>query len=232
MTLGLGWALLDAHTGDNRLHRHVAHQVSLALEVDCEIGGPQPLRLARGEAAIIPAGTRHCLTPAGAPVRTIYVDPFFSGMRDLIQDPAPKRLSLKEAAALEAIHNGEAAKQWIGIFVNRSSSSSSAIDGRLQAALSEIVPGTNPAGLAQAIGLSTTRLREIAFHDFGVPTAKLLQWLQLQHAIDALQQSHNLADAAAAGGFSDQAHFTRRLVEWFGVTPSLGLAQLEISVIR
>jgi AraC-like DNA-binding protein len=68
--------------------------------------------------------------------------------------------------------------------------------------------------------------------DFGVPTAKLLQWLQLQQAIEALQQSQNLADAAAAGGFSDQAHFTRRLVEWFGVTPAQGLARLEISVIR
>ncbi|NBW77234.1 MAG: AraC family transcriptional regulator [Sphingomonadaceae bacterium] len=231
MTLGLGWAILDAHTGENRLHSHVAHQVSLALEVDCAIGGPHPLRLARGEAAIIPAGIQHCLTPAGAPVRTIYVDPLFDGLRDLIQTPVPKQLNPKEAAALEAITSGEMAKQWIGAFVNKSSSSSP-IDGRLHAALSEIVPGTSPSKLAQALGLSTTRLRELAIRDFGVPTAKLLQWLQLQHAIDALRQTRNLADAAAAGGFSDQAHFTRRLVEWFGVTPSLGLAQLEISVIR
>ena len=231
MTLGLGWAILDAHTGENRLHSHVAHQVSLALEVDCAIGGPHPLRLARGEAAIIPAGIQHCLTPAGAPVRTIYVDPLFDGLRDLIQTPVPKKLNPKEAAALEAITSGEMAKQWIGAFVNKSSSSSP-IDGRLHAALSEIVPGTSPSKLAQALGLSTTRLRELAIRDFGVPTAKLLQWLQLQHAIDALRQTRNLADAAAAGGFSDQAHFTRRLVEWFGVTPSLGLAQLEILVIR
>lgn len=114
-------------------------------------------------------------------------------------------------------------------YANRSSAIP--IDGRLHSALSAIVPGTSPAALAQSIGLSTTRLREIAIHDFGVPTAKLLQWLQLQSAIEAFRQTHNLADAAAAGGFSDQAHFTRRLVEWFGVTPSLGLAQLEISVI-
>jgi len=231
MTLGLGWAILDAHTGENRLHSHVAHQVSLALEVDCAIGGPHPLRLARGEAAIIPAGIQHCLTPAGAPVRTIYVDPLFDGLRDLIQTPVPKQLNPKEAAALEAITSGEMAKQWIGAFVNKSSSSSP-IDGRLHAALSEIVPGTSPSKLAQALGLLTTRLRELAIRDFGVPTAKLLQWLQLQHAIDALRQTRNLADAAAAGGFSDQVHFTRRLVEWFGVTPSLGLAQLEILVIR
>jgi len=160
MTLGLGWAILDAHTGENRLHSHVAHQVSLALEVDCAIGGPHPLRLARGEAAIIPAGIQHCLTPAGAPVRTIYVDPLFDGLRDLIQTPVPKQLNPKEAAALEAITSGEMAKQWIGAFVNKSSSSSP-IDGRLHAALSEIVPGTSPSKLAQALGLSTTRLRGV-----------------------------------------------------------------------
>lgn len=231
MTLGLGWALLDAYTGDNRLHSHVAHQISLALEVDCEIGGAHPLRLARGEAAIIPAGTRHCLTPAGAPVRTVYVDPQFCGMRDRILGPAPKQLNQKDAAGLKAVCSGEAAKQWISAFVS-TSSSFSPIDARLHAALSTIVPGTNPAALAQSIGLSTSRLREVAIRDFGVPTAKLLQWLQLQTAIEALQQSRNLADAAAAGGFSDQAHFTRRLVEWFGVTPSQGLAQLEISLVR
>lgn len=64
MTLGLGWAILDAHTGENRLHSHVAHQVSLALEVDCAIGGPHPLRLARGEAAIIPAALSGKLSQA------------------------------------------------------------------------------------------------------------------------------------------------------------------------
>lgn len=230
MTLGLGWALLDAHTGDNRRHSHVAHQISLALEGDCEIGGAHPLRLARGEAAVIPAGTKHCLMPAGVPVRTIYVDPLFRGMRDLIRTPKLERLNAKDASALGSIHSREEAKRWMIAYANRSSAIP--IDGRLHSALSAIVPGTSPAALAQSIGLSTTRLREIAIHDFGVPTAKLLQWLQLQSAIEAFRQTHNLADAAAAGGFSDQAHFTRRLVEWFGVTPSLGLAQLEISVIR
>lgn len=230
MTLGLGWALLDARAGDNRTHSHVAHQVSLALEVECEIGGANPLRLAPGEASLIPAGTMHCLAPSGALVRTIYVDPLYRGMRGLVRQPEPLRLSKTEAAALASVDCGEDARRWVSAFLNKSALSP--IVSRLHAALAEIEPGTRPAALAQTIGLSTTRLREIIVHDFGVPTAKLLQWLQLQHAIVALRQSRSLADAAAAGGFSDQAHFTRRLVEWFGVTPSLGLAQLEISVIR
>lgn len=230
MTLGVGWALLDARTGDNRPHSHVAHQISLALDSPCAIEGQDPLQLEQGHAALIPAGTIHCLGPAGVAVRTIYVDPLFRGMRNFIREQVPLRLVSDEAAALGAVRCGEDARQWVSAYLGKSSSSP--IDHRLTAALAEIEPGSNPTALAQAAGLSIARLREIAVHDFGVPTTKLLQWLQLQHAIDALRQSRNLADAAAAGGFSDQAHFTRRLVEWFGVTPSLGLAQLEISVIR
>lgn len=230
MTLGVGWALLDARIGDNRPHSHVAHQISLALESTCEIEGQHPLRLEQGQAVLIPAGTKHCLLPAGVAVRTIYVDPLFQGMRNLTLQTVPVRLVSDEATALGAVRCGEDARQWVSAYLGKSSSST--IDHRLAAALAEIEPGSSPTALAQAAGLSITRLREIAVRDFGVPTTKLLQWLQLQHAIDALRQSRNLADAAAAGGFSDQAHFTRRLVEWFGVTPSLGLAQLEISFVR
>lgn len=229
MILGVGWAMLDARAGDNRPHRHVAHQISLALESACEISGIDPVRLVPGEAALIPAGLTHSLAPAGVAVRTIYVDPLFRGTRSLVRHPAAVRLHKNEAAALKAVGCGDAAKRWIGAYLG--TQPSSIIDHRVQAGLASCEPGIGPAALAQKMGLSPTRLREIAVRDFGVPTVKLLQWLQLQHAIDALRQSPNLADAAAAGGFSDQAHFTRRLVEWFGVTPSLGLSQLDISVI-
>lgn len=230
MLLGVGWALLDAHIGDNRTHSHVAHQVSLAIETPCEIGGAQPIRLARGEAALIPAGTPHCLCPVGVAVRTIYVDPLFRGVRDLIDRPAPFLLREHDAASLSAVASGEAAKEWIEAYLG--TRSSSGIDPRLRTELGRCAPGTSPAELAMIMGLSPTRLRELVVRDFGVPTTKVLQWSQLQHALDALRQSRNLADAAAAGGFSDQAHFTRRLVEWFGVTPSLGLAQLDIAIVR
>ena len=49
-------------------------------------------------------------------------------------------------------------------------------------------------------------------------------------AAKAMEASSSLADAAAAGGFADQAHFTRRLQQWFGVTPKIGLSGLGVSV--
>lgn len=230
ISLGVGWALLDARAGDNRPHRHVAHQISLALETGCEIVAADRLPLAPGEAALIPAGLAHCLVPVGAVVRTIYVDPMFRGTRNLTRHQAPMRLSMGAASALRAVSCADTAKQWIDSFTGVRLST--AIDARLRTEIARSEPGLQPAALAERMGLSPARLREIAIRDFGVPTAKLLQWLQLQHAIDALRHTASLAEAAAAGGFADQAHFTRRLVQWFGVTPALGLAQLEISVVR
>ncbi|NBW75768.1 MAG: AraC family transcriptional regulator [Sphingomonadaceae bacterium] len=230
MLLGVGWAMINVRIGENRAHRHVAHQISLALDSPCEIDGAQPMRLAPGEAALIPAGVAHSLSPIGAAVRTIYIDPLFRGMRNTVQRPTTVKLHKSDGASLRTVDCGEAARQWIDAYLG--TRSLSRIDHRLQTALGRTEPGTSPAKLAKAVGLSSTRLRELAVRDFGVPTTKLLQWLQLQHAIDTLRHSASLADAAAAGGFSDQAHFTRRLVEWFGVTPSLGLAQLEISIVR
>lgn len=81
MTLGFGWALLDARTGYNRPHSHIAHQISLALESPCEIRSEHPLQLEQGQAALIPAGTENFLVPAGVAVRAIYVDPLFRGMK-------------------------------------------------------------------------------------------------------------------------------------------------------
>lgn len=106
----------------------------------------------------------------------------------------------------------------------------SAIDARLKTVLGEVDALTSPAALARALSLSPSRLREIVKADFGVPPSKLLQWLQLLVAAKAMQTSASLADAAAAGGFADQAHFTRRLQQWFGVSPKIGLSGLEISV--
>lgn len=228
MTLGMGWAWLDARIGDNRAHRHVAHQISLALDDECEIGGPSPLLLRHGDAVLIPAGTLHCLAPVGIAVRTIYVDPMFRGRNSLAAQAGCTRLSSDHASALLAIQDGKQARQWIADFLGLVGSR--IIDTRLRAAVAESDPGASPTALAEMIGLSPARLREIAVRDFGVPPSKLLQWLQLQRAIDALRQSRSLADASAAGGFSDQAHFTRRLVEWFGVTPASGLNGLDISV--
>lgn len=228
--LGVGWALLDAQVGDNRPHRHVAHQVSLALAGAVSIIGADPMDLAEGVAVLVPAGFEHSLQPSGATLRSLYVDPTFRGVRDLDRLTGLTALTAVESNALASVRSRRDAQVWIETFLREGGVTR--IDHRLRTVLDSLDPGTSPASLARILGISTTRLREISVRDFGVPTTKLLQWLQVQKAIEAFEQSHSLAEAAAAGGFSDQAHFTRRLVEWFGVTPSRGLAKLKITTFR
>lgn len=228
--LGVGWALLDAKVGDNRPHRHLAHQVSLVLAGPVSVIGTDMMGLAEGMAILIPAGFEHSLQPAGAILRTLYVDPTFRGVRGLDPLIGVTTLTVVETNSLAAIRSSQDAQVWIETFLRKGAVTR--IDHRLRTILDSLDPGTSPAELARILGISTTRLREISVRDFGVPTTKLLQWLQVQKAIEAFELSHNLAEAAAAGGFSDQAHFTRRLVEWFGVTPSRGLAKLKITTFR
>lgn len=228
--LGVGWALLDARVGDNRPHRHVAHQVSLAVAGTVSIIGTDTMDLAEGVAVLVPAGFEHSLQPSGAILRSLYVDPIFRGLRDLDRLTGLMTLTAVESNTLAAVRSGRDAQVWIETFLRKGAVTP--IDHRLRPILDNLDPGTSPAELARILGISTTRLREISIRDFGVPTTKLLQWLQVQKAIEAFDLSHNLAESAAAGGFSDQAHFTRRLVEWFGVTPSRGLARLKITTFR
>ena len=230
MTLGVGWAWLDARIGDNRPHRHIAHQISVAIDDEMEIQGSMVSHLACGEAMLIPASMWHSIGPVGAAVRTIYFDPLLEGIFDLDAGREFRRLLNDESRELVAIKNSEEAKLWAMKYSRRNEAGP--IDGRLANALLGNEAITSPRMLAKALGLSASRLREIVVHDFGVPPTKLVQWLQLQRAIDALSTSYNLADAAAAGNFADQAHFTRRLVEWFGVTPSAGLSSLDITIVR
>ena len=228
--LGVGWALLDAQVGDNRPHRHVAHQVSLALAGTVSVIGTATMDLAEGAAVLVPAGFEHSLQPSGVALRSLYVDPTFRGVRDLDRLTGLMTLTAVESNSLAVIRSSQDAQLWIETFLRKGAVTR--IDHRLGPILDNLDPGTSPAELARILGISTTRLREISVRDFGVPTTKLLQWLQVQKAIEAFDLSHNLAEAAAAGGFSDQAHFTRRLVEWFGVTPSRGLARLKITTFR
>jgi len=105
----------------------------------------------------------------------------------------------------------------------------------VDARLSEVLAAPDDLSTARALAdvacLSPSRLREIVSRDFGVPPAKLLQWLQLQRAVRTLVGGGGLADAAAAGGFADQSHFTRRCAQWLGVTPSAGLSAFAFEIV-
>ncbi len=205
--LGTGWALIDARIGSSRPHNHVAHQISLAIERDLEISDDADLIVPAGHAIAIASHVRHRLGPGSAPVL----------------------LTPIETAGLGDIASGADAKRWASDYLDRSQARP--VDARLSEVLAAPDDLSTARALADVACLSPSRLREIVSRDFGVPPAKLLQWLQLQRAVRTLVGGGGLADAAAAGGFADQSHFTRRCAQWLGVTPSAGLSAFAFEIV-
>ncbi len=101
--LGTGWALIDARIGNSRPHSHLAHQISLAVERDLEIGGDEPMTLPVGQAVAIASHVHHRLGPEGALVRSFYLDPLFRADARLAARSAPVLLAPAAAAGLGEI---------------------------------------------------------------------------------------------------------------------------------
>ena len=104
--------------------------------------------------------------------------------------------------------------------------STSSLDPRLVAALEYLDQNLdNPSILtaAKQSGLSRSRMRTLAREQLGVPLSIWVTWRKIVKANKALSAGANLSDAALAGCFSDQAHFTRTMKRMFGVTPTKAL---------
>nr|WP_237545968.1 helix-turn-helix domain-containing protein [Streptomyces sp. SID1046] len=81
--------------------------------------------------------------------------------------------------------------------------------------------------VAARVGLSPQRLRALARQQLGIPLARRRIWSKLRRSAQALEEGRSPADAAAAGGFADQAHLTHRMREMIGMTPAAVLRALR-----
>ena len=76
--------------------------------------------------------------------------------------------------------------------------------------------------LAEAVGLSPSRLMHVFTESIGIPLRPYLSWLRLQRAAAAIVSGKaSLTEAAHAAGFADAAHMTRSFKRMLGVAPSL-----------
>ncbi len=96
------------------------------------------------------------------------------------------------------------------------------IDPRLSAMLADLDKApfkSTLADIAVDYDLSPSRLRVLAKEQIGVSLSNLLLWRKLVKALEVLASGSILSEAAQAGGFSDQAHFSRTTRKMFGITP-------------
>ncbi|MCR9255816.1 MAG: AraC family transcriptional regulator [Alphaproteobacteria bacterium] len=86
-----------------------------------------------------------------------------------------------------------------------------------------------PPGLeaiARAVGLSRFRLIRAFRRELGLPPQAWLQSQRVAQAKDMIRNGQELAQVAAATGFSDQPHLTRVFKSHIGVTPAVYRAGL------
>ncbi|MFI2611040.1 helix-turn-helix domain-containing protein [Kitasatospora sp. NPDC018619] len=215
--VGPGYALYRGPLADSAFHRHATFQVALAcgparrLAVDDADG-----RRHRGPAIVVAPMVRHRMAPTRE-VLVFYVDPHCAFADRLRADCA-------QPVAV--------APQWCGLTEREvrpgGGRPAAGLDPRLRAAMAALADEQVPLeGLAARVGLSPQRLRALAQRQLGVPLARWRSWQRLARAAVALGEGCSPAQAALAGGFADQAHFSRWMRESTGLTPAQVLPALR-----
>ncbi|WP_285500534.1 helix-turn-helix domain-containing protein [Actinokineospora sp. NBRC 105648] len=174
--------------------------------------------LHRAVALVVPPMARHRLL-ATAGLRTFFVEPHCA-FADQLRERCGAGVTV--AADLGGLDEDD---------VRRATARpSSELDPRLLAAMdTRVDQRVSMPALAAGVGLSPQRLRALAREQLGMPLGRWQVWQRLGRAAAALRAGESLAGAAIAGGFADQAHFTRQLREMMGLTPSAVLPALRSS---
>ena len=75
--------------------------------------------------------------------------------------------------------------------------------------------------LAREVGLSKFHIARCFKEAVGVPPHQYQKLLRLQNARRCIERGACVREAAAASGFSDEAHLSRSFREWLGVSPGM-----------
>ncbi len=225
--LGDGWAAYQGPTADSRTHRHLAIQLAIGLKGPVSVTGDQGT--VTGPAILIRAGTRHRLAPNPGGVRCVFVEvdsPAGQAWRsasaggDIAQLPpelAPELMVAEDVAG--------AMDRLIAACPPR------LLDDRLARALAALAEDPGGSGAirraAMTAGVSVSGLRALAAQALTAPLAQWRLWRMLTRAAEIIATGQSLAEAAAGAGFSDQAHLTRIMGRFFGITPRVAATSLR-----
>ncbi|GGS31347.1 hypothetical protein GCM10010205_71980 [Streptomyces nojiriensis] len=224
--VGEGYAWYRGVSPGGSVHRHAAFQLVLAPRGGAALAGPDG-RVVRGAALLVPPMTAHRMLSAGD-LLTVFVEPH-SALADRLRGrcgPGSGIVAVPELCRLDEAELGRAAAL-----------PSEGLDPRLLAAAALLEGRDGPEGpaepvpmdlVAARVGLSPQRLRALARQQLGMPLARRRIWLKLRRSVEALGEGRSPAEAAAAGGFADQAHLTRRMREMIGMTPAAVLRVMQV----
>lgn len=221
MSVGIG--AFVGISGDNKPHKHWAHQLVVALngEVEVVAGGTRY----QDAGLWIPAGELHQL--GHAEVVSLYVDPTHQICSALLASfpyseksvsPIDKNMATELVQCVSKTDNLQSAMQTFQAIYQKQDT-----DIRLNRILSrlkqDVSSGTNTplSQLAELVCLSPSRFSHWFSEQTGLPLRSYKKWLKLLVGFE-LSRQMPLADAATTAGFSDQAHFCRTITQAFGVS--------------
>ena len=213
------WTRYSGPMSEVAPHAHAALQVTIASHGSIEVQAAQ--RIYRSTVLLIPPMVSHCVVPDQHAVTFLFVEAqsglgraLRSRCTDVVTEAADLYPFAHDVAALERRLNVDRLPP---------------LDGRLSTALAMLEAGGSASirSTATEVGLSPTRLRDLARAQLGVPLARWLLWRKLACAGRAMAQGSPLAQAATEANFADQAHLTRTMKRMFGITPTSALNSLR-----
>jgi AraC-like DNA-binding protein len=220
--------------GDNRMHRHWAHQMTIGLERPVNIVSASGV--IRAHVLFVLAGVAHQLMPGE--VLSLYIDPatdearamlpMLGKTKDIIEPP-----SFLVSIVQQSFAGGALSDQSFECFRARLRLGALPLrDDRLEMVLRTLQASLEQEevlsrrALATVADLSESRFSHWFREHTGMPVRSYRKWLRLVRGIEQVLAGGRLTDAAHGAGFADQAHFTRTFVETFGISPSNALAHL------
>ncbi len=233
MMPGIGVFL--GESGDNKPHKHWAHQIAIGIEADIEV--VSATKCYRGRAFWITAGIRHQLKTAR--VLCIYLDPTHDICETLLPqismydspiaplDEITHSLYLSHFSQAENIQSALEAfnQQCRCTLTSADNAQLGSQDKKLEMVLMALHSGAQSgqdisrSALATMAHLSPSRFSHWFSERTGLPLRSYKKWLKLINGFE-LSRRMSLTEAAVIAGFTDQAHFCRAVVEAFGVNPS------------
>ncbi|AUM11112.1 helix-turn-helix domain-containing protein [Ketobacter alkanivorans] len=227
VSLSAGIGLFYGTSGDNKPHKHWAHQLVVGLDANLDIivDGIRH----KGDGLWIPAGLSHQL--GHGKVVSLYIDPThllcptLRASSSLASDKSVILVHPSIAARLTScVYQADNLQSALDAFqAHYQQSEKIEINDRLLRVLSrlkqDVIDGSNSPlnDLAGLVCLSPSRFSHWFKEQTGLPLRSYKKWLKLIVCFE-LSRQMPLAVAAVSAGFSDQAHFCRTVTQAFGVS--------------
>lgn len=231
------WSDFAAYVGisfSTKRHNHFYHQFCFTSEKSFLLKGKSGENF-ESNAALIPSGISHETTFGNKKFTILLVDPLVFEISNTILHalnsgfPAIDLSELFSSEDITLIENNlksqqnDARENIIGLLRSKvGTDNAKTIDSRIEKILPSLRTEMDELSLSEVANfaqLSPSRFRHLFKEETGISFSSYKLWLKTQKAVRLLITNKDIINAAHAGGFFDQPHFSRILKRSFGLSP-------------